>query len=44
MKTLKVSFFGIYNILDTQNSVFFYLLKNLSKKKIEIVSSDKADL
>jgi hypothetical protein len=44
MKTLKVSFFGIYNILDSQNSVFFHLLKNLSKKKIEVVSSDKADL
>jgi hypothetical protein len=44
MKTLKVSFFGIYNILDSQNSVFFHLLKNLSKKKIEVVSADKADL
>jgi hypothetical protein len=44
MKILKVSFFGIYNILDSQNSVFFHLLKNLSKKKIEVVSSDKADL
>ena len=44
MKTLKVSFFAVHNIIDIQNSVFFHLLKNKSKREIEIVSKEKADI
>jgi hypothetical protein len=44
MKTLKVSFFAVHDIVDIQNSVFFHLLKNCSKKKIEIATKEKADL
>jgi hypothetical protein len=44
MKTLKVAFFAVHDIADIQNSVFFHLLKNCSKKDIEIVSKEKADL
>ena len=44
MKTLKVSFFAVHNITDIQNSVFFHLLKNKSKREIEIVSKEKADI
>jgi len=44
MKTLKVAFFAVHDIADIQNSVFFHLLKTCSKKDIEIVSKEKADL
>ena len=44
MNTLKISFFAVHDVLDVQDSVFFHLLKNTSKKKIEIVSADKADI
>ena len=39
MKTLKVSFFAVHNITDIQNSVFFHLLKNKSRKNREKLSS-----
>jgi hypothetical protein len=44
MKTLRVSFFAVHNILDLTNSVFFQLLKKITKKKIELVSDNRADL
>ena len=44
MKSLKISFFALHNILDVQNSVFFHLLKKLSIKKIEISPIDIADI
>jgi hypothetical protein len=44
MSILKISFFGVYNVSDLKNSVFLQLLKNLSKKKIEVVSQNNADI
>lgn len=44
MSSLKISFIWVHDIGDVKNSIFFSLLKKLSKKKIEIVNWDKAEI
>lgn len=44
MSSLKISFFGVHDQEDVQNSVFFSLLKELYPKKLKIVPLGKEDI
>jgi hypothetical protein len=44
MRVLKIAFFAVHDKNDLQNTVFFNLLKNICNKKIEISTTDNADI
>jgi hypothetical protein len=44
MRVLKIAFFAVHDKNDLQNTVFFNLLKNICNRKIEISTTDNADI